>query len=308
MGSPGTEEFSGLKINSSARAAGLCGSYSALAEGAGAVGINPAGLSREAGQYRYSGSLRAHPTGANAGVVAYSRPAGTGAQISFSAAYLDYGSIEGLDEFGNSIGNFHPSSIYPSLTYARGGDRWRFGTTLKLASEYLGDFQGAQSSLGVGVDAGLQFRPAARNLGFGASVVNVGQKLRGHFKGETNFGAFPASMKAGVFYHPRGLDALAITGEAEIPWHSAPGFAMGLEHKLSAQLDVRAGMHGDANDVRAVLGWTGLQSQRELYGTAPRAAGGATFRLGRADVDYAAQWWRGMGLAHALTVAWSLGS
>jgi len=307
-GSPGTEEFSGLKIISSARAAGLCGSYSALAEGASAVGINPAGLSRESGQYRYTGSLRAHPTGANAGSVSYSRPAGPGAQIAFNASYLDYGTIEGMDEQGNSIGDFNPSSIYPSLTYACGGERWRYGTTLKLATEYLGDFQGAQSALGVGLDAGFQFRPAARNLGFGASVVNVGRKLRGHFQGETDYGAFPASLKAGAFYHPRGLDALAITGEAEIPWHSAPGFAMGLEHRLSSQFDLRAGMHWDVNDMRAVLGWTDFQPKREVYGTAPRAAGGATFRLGRADVDYAAQWWRGLGLAHALTLAWSLGS
>jgi hypothetical protein len=117
----------------------------------------------------------------------------------------------------------------------------------------------------------------------------------------------PVLMRTGVFYHPRGRDRVLTTLDAELPWHGVPRVALGGEYRLSEQWELRAGTRWDLRDVRNLLGWIEAVESRERYGGALKAAAGTTLRLGAADVDYAAQWWMGLGLVHALSVSWSLG-
>ena len=301
----GTEEFPGLQIISAARPAGVAGAYTALAEGVSSIGINPAGLANEdAGQY-YSGSLRLHPDAADGGQVAYSRPFRKNARIALSAAYLNYGTIPGRDESNQAIGDLKPFSFYPSLTYAQSlGDRMTWGVSAKAALEDPGAFDGAHKALGAGADAGIQYRPA-RNLGLGASVVNLGPKLRGHSADEAaGSGWLPGAFRGGAYYHPHGLERMSIALDAEVPFQETPAVALGYEYRFIPEWDIRAGTRWDYNDVRNLLGWLGAIQSSELYGSALKAAAGTTLRMGRADVDYAVQWWNDLGFVHALTVAW----
>ncbi len=305
----GTEEFPGLQINSSARPAGLAGAYTSLAEGVSAIGFNPAGLAQgDAGPYQYySGSLRLHPDAANAGQVAYSRPFGKNARIALSGAYLNYGTIQTMEDPDHLTGTVQPFSFYPALTYASFQDEhWRWGATVKGVLEDPGAFDGAQKALGAGVDAGVQYRPA-RNLGLGASVVNVGPKLRGHSKNETSgSGWLPGEFRGGAYFRPHGLERMLVTVDAELPFQEVPAVAVGYEYRVIPEWDVRAGTRWDYNDVRNLLGWIGATQADELYGSALKASAGTTVRAGRADVDYAVQWWNDLGFVHALTVGWRI--
>jgi hypothetical protein len=299
----GTGELTAITIVPAARPAGLAGAYSALAEGSSSIGINPAGLSRESGQ-NFSGSVR--PDMARVGSVAYSRPA-FGGQFAVSASYVDYDEIPGTDENGNGTGSLHPYSLYPAVTYARAqGERWRWGATLKAARETLGDFEGSRAATGAGIDAGVQYQPAVRNVGFGASVTNLGRKFTGHTRSDET-GPLPGMAKGGVFYHPRGRKQLALVADLEVPFYSPAALALGAEYRLLSVWDIRAGTRWNSDDLRNLYGWLNpSEGIDERGGEAVKVAAGTTVHVGPVGVDYAVQWWRELGTVHSLTVAWAI--
>src|SRR5215217_8781261 len=226
----GTSDMAGIRVLTAPRPAGLAGAYSALADGADGIGINPAGLARETGTH-YTGSFR-HDV-INAGSVAYTWGALDG-RFAVSASYLDYGKIDLMAEGGWTTGTTRPYSLYPAVSYARAmGERWRLGGTLKFAHETLGEFQGSTPAWGAAADAGVQYQPSTRNVGFGASLTNVGRKFTGHFEGDDSKGALPGAARAGLFYHPRGKRQLALSLDAELPFQAAP--ARSEEHTSELQ-------------------------------------------------------------------------
>jgi hypothetical protein len=301
---PGGAGLQAIALVPAARPAGLAGAYTALGAGASSVGINPAGVARESGRV-YSGSVQ--PDMTRAGSVAYGFPALFG-RWSVGASYLDYGEIPATDENQSSQGALRPYSLYPSVTYARAeSDRLRWGATLKLARETLGDFEGSTPAYGAGFDAGLQYQPAARGLGFGASVTHIGRQFTGYYEGDERRGALPAAARAGVYYQPRGRRQLALAADLEAPLHGAPALALGGEYRMLAEWDLRAGTRWSRDDLRNLLGWIDPNAGiEERGGEAVKLAAGTTLRVGPVAVDYAAQWWRELGIVHSLTVAWAV--
>jgi hypothetical protein len=295
----GSAEMKGIRLVSAPRPTGLAGAYSALAEGPDAIGINPAGLARETGPH-YRASLTKDMV--NIGSVAYARDA-AGGRLAFSASYVDYGEVQERGEDGSFGTALRPFSLYPAISYARAhGARWRWGATFKLAQETLGDFEGSRYA----VDAGVQYQPAARNVGFGASVTHLGRKFTGHFEGDDT-GLLPATAKAGLFYHPRGKRQLALALDAEVPLHGVPALAIGAEYRVMPEWQLRAGTRWDYHDIRNAYGWINPSSEiEERYGESTKLAAGTTVRIGPVGVDYAAQWRRELGIVHSLGVGWSL--
>jgi hypothetical protein len=288
-----------------ARPAGLAGAYSAIGSGSSTIGINPAGLAREEGKV-YTGSAR--PDMARVGAVTFAFPALDG-RVAVGATYVDYDEVLETDENMAVQGTLRPFSLYPSLTYAREqGERWRWGATLKLARETLGDFEGSSPAYGAGFDAGVQYQPARRNVGFGASVTNIGRQFTGYFDGDEDLGSLPGAARAGVFYQPQGQRQLVLTADLEAPLHAAPALALGGEYRVMPEWQLRAGTRWSRDDLRNALGWIDPNAGiTEQGGEALKLAAGTTLRIGPVAVDYAAQWWRELGLVHALTVAWSSG-
>ena len=176
----GTAEFQYVGNLIYARPAGMAGTYTSLAQGLDAVGYNPAGLSKSESARSISGTARYHFLDVSSGNVTYGFPGAGARTYAFSAAYINYGRIQGLDEDGKETPEEHmPVSFNPAFTAAgKVGDRIRLGTTVKMLSEYLGDFEGAQLGMGWGVDAGLLYQPNARNLGFGLALLNLGLLLQ----------------------------------------------------------------------------------------------------------------------------------
>ncbi len=290
--------------NPAARPGGLAGAYTALGEGPSAIGINPAALARDSNMV-FHGAVR--PDLSRTGAVALAFPA-TGGQWALSATYVDYDEILATDENQNATDVVKPFNVYPAVSYARRlGRTLRVGATLKLAHETLGDFEGATSAWGAGLDAGLQVQ-ATRNLGFGLSLTNLGRQFSGYFEGDQHRGDLPASIRAGVFYQPRAQRQLVLVAEAETPMHSSPSLTLGGEYTLRPEWIVRGGTRWTVEDVRNIFGTIDPNAGIvERGGEAVKLAGGTTVRVGPVSVDYAAQWWRELGVVHALSVGWSVG-
>lgn len=305
----GTAEFQYVDILVFARPAGLAGAYTSLAQGEDAIGFNPAGLSRQESGRTVAGTFRYHFLDVASGNATYSFPGAGGVRYAFSAAYVNYGRMEQLDEDGKRAGDdLLPASFNPSLTAsAKLSDRVRVGATVKALSEYLGDFHGSNLGLGWGVDAGLLYQPAARNLGFGLSLLNVGTQMASQVEGGETGGLLPMSLKGGFYYHPLDLPKGRVTVDVELPWHDAPLLLGGIEYAYSPGLILRAGTRANLPELQYYL--AKATDQRPGYfegGNALKAAGGLTFQADGVGVDYAAQYWLGLSWVHALTVRYAV--
>jgi hypothetical protein len=305
----GTAEFQYLETLIFSRPAGLAGAYTSLAQGVDAVGYNPAGVSKAEGGRVVSGTFRYHMLEVASGNASYGYPGAGGMNYAFSAAYINYGRIDALDEQGNAMGKkLLPVSFNPSLTGAKKlNENLRVGATLKGLSEYLGDYEGSQLALGWGVDAGLLYQPNARNLGFGLALLNLGRKEAAHTTGGRTGGLLPVSLKGGMYYSPFDLPKAKVVADVELPWFDVPRLSGGLEYAYTPNLILRAGSRIDWVETRYYLLKATDQRPGELQGgNALKAAGGFTFMADEIAVDYAVQYWNGLSWVHALTLKYAL--
>lgn len=305
----GTAEFQYLGNLIFARPAGLAGASTSLAEAEDAIGYNPAGLSRLERPRSFSGTFRYHMMEVASGNATYAFPGSSGMKYAFSAAFLNYGRMEGLDEDGNATGGtLLPSSFNPSFTASRKvSDRTRVGATLKGLSEYLGDFEGSQLAWGWGVDLGVQYQPKVRNLGFGAALLNLGRKESAHFQGGDKGGALPVALKGGMYYYPLDLPRARVAADLELPWHGAPLLSGGVEYTVSPALQVRAGTRFDFDELGHYLDLALGEEPGDLMGgNALKIAGGFTFQADGVAVDYAAQYWLYLSWVHAVTLRYAI--
>ena len=92
--------------------------------------------------------------------------------------YINYGSIDFIDEFGKKSGdNLNPMSFNPSFSAAIQLKRkFRVGATLKMPFEYLGDYENSQMAMGWGADLGVQYQPSLKRVRFGVSLLNFRKK------------------------------------------------------------------------------------------------------------------------------------
>ncbi|MDB5047017.1 MAG: hypothetical protein JWO30_88 [Fibrobacteres bacterium] len=305
----GTAEFQYLETLIFARPAGLAGAYTSLAQGLDAVGYNPAGVSRSEQVRSVSGTMRYHFLGVSSGNVTYGYPGMGGISYAFSAAYINYGRIEELDEQGNASGKKDiPVSFNPSFTASRkANDNLRLGATLKGLSEYLGDYEGSQLALGWGVDLGLQYQPNVRNLGFGLALLNLGRKEVAHTVDGRTGGLLPVSLKGGMYYFPLDLPKAKLAVDLELPWHDTPRLSGGIEYAYNPSLTLRAGSRLDWVETRYYFLKATDQRPGELQGgNALKLASGFTFQADAIGLDYAVQYWYGLSWVHALTIRYAL--
>jgi hypothetical protein len=305
----GTAEFQYIETLVFARPAGLAGAYTSLAQGLDAVGYNPAGVSKNDAARSVAGTFRYHFLDVTSGNATYAYPGTGGMSYAFSAAYINYGRIQELDENGDATGREHmPVSFNPSITASKKtSERVRLGATLRGLSEYLGDFEGSRLAMGWGVDLGLLYQPSARNLGFGLALLNAGRKETPHYDGGRTGGLLPVSLKGGMYYSLLDLPKGKVSLDAEVPLHDAPRLAGGFEYAYSPGLTLRAGSRIDWTEARYYLLKAADERPGELQGgNALKLAGGFTFVADDIAVDYAVQYWYGLSWVHALTVKCAL--
>lgn len=305
----GEAAFPSIALAPAARPGGLAGAHAAAGADLAALGINPAGLAQGAGD-AFSGSVRPAVTRAGAAGYAFDAPWAFGGRMAVAVTYVDFDAIPGTDEEGNPTGTVRPYNLYPSLTWARTfAEGFRAGATVKFARESLGEYEGSTPALGAAVDAGVQYRFTPSGLGalaLGASVTNAGRQFTGYSETDTRRGDLPAAARVGAAYEPRTQRALTLVADAEFPLHAPAAVSAGAEYRLLPEWEVRGGTRWSREDVRNLLGWIDPNAGiEERGGEALKLAGGTTLRVGGVAVDYAAQWWRGLGLVHALSVTWS---
>lgn len=167
--------FAFLRLEPSARAAALGGSFSAVyGDDVNAFFYNPALLNESTHQH-LSLSYLNHLSDINAGFIAYSRHYEGIATFAAGLRFLSWGELEGADEQGNRTGTFGASDVALTIGAARKqSERLRYGVNVHLIYSSVESYHASA----LATDLGVLYQLPDQQLTFSASVNNLGVTLR----------------------------------------------------------------------------------------------------------------------------------
>jgi len=163
-----------------------------------------------------------------------------GAQIN----YLTSGDISGVDESGNSIGNFNATSMAIVLTYSRYINKsMSYGINLKTLNENIAGLNGS----GFGADLGLLYK-GSEKLRLGFAIQNLGTGIT--YDGYTETSPFPMVVRGGISYYltNTGANSFVLCADlSKISTDNSMGMGAGMEYRAGV-LAFRGGIlkSGDA--------------------------------------------------------------
>jgi hypothetical protein len=221
-----------LNIGVSARAAGMGGAYTSIADDASAAYWNPSGLT-SIDRPQLIISHFAWYQDISYEYMAIALPVGEKYSLSIGASYLNYGTIAGYDAYDNptgDVGGTYDMSGGLSVGY-RVSERLSAGLTAKYIILSLDNNKAGA----VAADFGLQY--SISNYVFGLALSNVGQDIK--FQDEAE--KLPTSVKAGVSAYLFGATVLA-SMELEDQFYGDMIFKNGVEFNHLQKYFLRGGL------------------------------------------------------------------
>jgi hypothetical protein len=289
--------FDFIQLGISARAAGLGGAFTSIANDQTALFINPGSLSTVEAS-NVSGTFMKHVLDISSGQATYTLPfqKDSKERIAISAVYTTYGSFDRTDEFGQAIGSFSANNVGLMGTYSNELDTTlSYGITTKFMFASLDEL----SSSAIAIDAGILYRLPASRTNIGFSILNIGTQLS-TFKGITE--KMPIDVRLGINHRLRGLPLLInfslhhLADDADAFFDRIGNFSIGGEFILSKVLDLRLGYDNYVRDASSI------QGQRRFSGF----AAGIGVRTAYVNIDYGVSALGTAGSIHRLTVQTSL--
>lgn len=194
--------FSFLRMDPSARASALAGSYMAISDGdVDGLYYNPALISPE-----MSGSISFsylnHLSDINAAFLSYGRHVDGIASFAAGLRFLSWGSFDRANEFGERDGTFSAADIALTVGAARTyTERIRYGASLHVVYSSIDTYKASA----LAADIGATYVIAESNLTAGVSVNNIGVTMSSF--GESR-DELPFDIRLGVSKRLRHLPLL----------------------------------------------------------------------------------------------------
>lgn len=236
-----------LKLGAGARALGMGGAYTAVADDASGPAWNPAGLSAMS-RPEVAATHAALPNQTRYDFLGYAQPLGRGT-LGAAASYLSQGSLDGRDASGRPTGGFSASDAAFSVSYApRLAGPARIGGGFKYVRSAISDV----SAQTFAVDLGGQYAlggwgPGRAHLGL--AVLNIGPGMRFLDKSQP----LPLTLAAGVAYRlPAGI--LAAFDAKHRPHGDGTELGVGAEYAMLGNFSLRTGFSRTAGPAAASLG------------------------------------------------------
>jgi hypothetical protein len=189
--SQSTSPYDFLRLDLSARAAALGGSFVSNNDDPNVIFYNPAGLKMLSGSPA-SFSFLKYLLDINFASVTYSTELNHIGRVGFAIKYDNYGKFTYADEFGNLGGNFSAGDAAIIVGYSNSLDNnFYYGVNGKFIYTTIAD----RSSSAFAFDFGLNYNLPDKDFSVGFAILNVGSQISAYYNTKEKL---PLDITAGV--------------------------------------------------------------------------------------------------------------
>lgn len=279
-----------LRIDMSARAAALGGSFVTNNDDVEVIFYNPAGLSfLENNPITFS--FVKHLLDINLFSLAYSTEFDDIGRFGGAIKYINYGTFDEADEFGNRTGEFSAGELAFLIGYTNEfSDNFYFGANAKVIYSSIAD----KSSSGIGVDLGVNYELPEQKLNLAAAVLNLGAQISSYINTKEDI---PLDVIVGVSKRLENLpvrlslDFHQLNKDRDEIYQHLKGFSIGTEFYLSEVFTLRFGYDnerrsemkiGSSSGIAGFNGGLGVKVSEYVfnYGYSSLGSIGAMHRVG----------------------------
>ena len=229
-----------LRLDLSARAAALGGTFVSNTDDPNVIFYNPAGLKMLTGSH-ISFSFLKYLLDINFASITYSTEFENIGRVAAGIKYVNYGSFTGADEFGNITGSYGAGEADFVVGYSNIIDQnFYYGVNAKFIYSSIAD----RSSSALALDLGLNYNVPAQEFSVGFAILNVGTQLSYYYSTRENL---PLDVTIGVSkkltYLPLrlSLDFHRLNDDQSDFISHLRAFTIGAEFTLSKVLRLRLG-------------------------------------------------------------------
>ena len=241
----GQTTYNFLNVDMSARAAALGGSYSTNNDDVDVLFYNPAGMGFLE-KNPVSFSFVKHLMDINLFSLAYSTEFENIGRFGTAIKYINYGTFDEADEFGNRTGEFNAGELAFILGYTNEfSENFYYGANAKVIYSSIAD----KSSSAIGLDLGINYEIPTQKLNLAAAVLNLGTQISSYI--DTNED-LPLDVTIGISKRLENLpvrlslDFHQLNKERDELYQHLKGFTVGAEFYLSEVFTLRFGYDNEA--------------------------------------------------------------
>lgn len=250
-----TYEF--LKLDMSARAAALGGSYVADKDDPDVIFYNPAGI-EFLQKNPVSFSFVKHLLDINLASLSYSTNISGVGRIGAAVKYINYGNFKAADEYGNITGSYGAGEVAFIAAYSNLLDKnFSYGADLEFIYSKIADRYSTAGAFGVG----LHYSIPDAETDFGFSILNVGTQFISYYSTKENLPldiVFGVSKKMEHIPVKLSLDFHNLNEQRDNFFKKFNAFSIGAEFSLSKVLKLRFGYNNERRTELTVGGFAGL--------------------------------------------------
>lgn len=249
----GTSAFPFLKINVGARAVGMGGAFTGLADDESALYYNPAGIASFEGKH-FIASYHNYFVDIQSGFLGYINQFNERLSFGGWISYLNYGEFIETDNSGAILGDFSGGDIVAAMTLAlKHNHNLALGGTIKIIYERIHDY----SASGLALDLGVKYSSDRGRFGAGLMIQNLGKQLSA--LGVEKY-RLPFTIRGGVSMRPRAFP-LTVAGDLIVPIDNDMVVALGADYYEFKPFYARIGWNSFGSNFRGVGSddtWAGL--------------------------------------------------
>ncbi len=284
----GTSAFPFLKINLGARAVGMGGAFTGLADDESTLHYNPAGIASFEGK-RFIAGYHNYFADMQSGFLGYTNQFSERLCWGGWVSYLNYGEFIETDTSGNVLGDFSGGDILAAVTLAvKQGHNFALGGTMKLIYERVHEY----SATGVAVDLGAKYSSDRGRFGAGLMIQNLGKQLSA--LGVEKY-RLPLTFRGGLSIRPRAFP-LIVASDVILPVDNDVILALGADYYEFKPFYARLGWNSFGSNFRGADSddtWAGLSL-------------GVGFDYGKVHIAYAYCPSADLGQSHRVTLTGGL--